>query len=436
MFSLPRWRRCRASCFLIVVPFALTVTPLYAASNGAALTLDAATEIAAGRAPQVQAQLLRAQAAQDTVVQSGRWPDPELTVGINNLTATGPQAFDAAADSMTMRSIGLMQQIPSGAKLDAEKGVAKAGAELADVTTVKLRLAVKRAAAGAWVALWAAGQERDLIGDLQQQAALAVTTAKARLAGGTGSATDVLAAQAAVVELDNRMDAATAGVEVARAALRRWIGERAQGGLAQAPDFSVLPVPATALQHDLDAQGPLLGWDAREAQAQGQLDLARAGKHPNWSVSLQYGERIGRPNMLGIVVGLSLPIFPGNRQDQNIDARTAERDAVLADHEDARREQRKAITADLAEWHSDSERVRRDREQLLPLAADRSRTALAGYRGGSSFQPWLDAERDEIATRIAYAKELAAWGQAWTELAYLIPDRDTPPANGLAEPQP
>lgn len=436
MFSLPRWRRCRASCFLIVVPFALTAMPLYAASNGAALTLDAATKIAAGRAPQVQAQLLRAQAAQDTVVQAGRWPDPELTAGINNLTATGPQAFDAAADSMTTRSVGLTQEIPSGARLAAEKAVAKAGAELADVTGVKLRLAVQRAAAGAWIALWAAERERKLISDLQQQSNLAVTIAKARLAGGTGIATDVLAAQAAAVELDNQIDAANANVEVARAALQRWIGHRAQADLAQAPDFSTLPVPAGKLKHDVDAQGPLLGWDAREAEAQGELDLARAGKHPNWSVSLQYGERIGRPDMVGIVVGLSLPIFPGNRQDQNIDARAAEHAAVLADHEDARREQRRVIAADLAEWHSASERVRRDRDQLLPLAADRSRTALAGYRGGGSFQPWLDAERDEIATRLAYAKELAAWGQAWTELAFLIPNNRTAPMNTAGEDQP
>lgn len=39
----------------------------------------------------------------------------ELTTGIENLTATGAQAFDLDADSMTMQTIGVMQAFPSHA---------------------------------------------------------------------------------------------------------------------------------------------------------------------------------------------------------------------------------------------------------------------------------------------------------------------------------
>jgi hypothetical protein len=62
----------------------------------------------------------------------------------------------------------------------------------------------------------------------------------------------------------------------------------------------------------------------------------------------------------------------------------------------------------------------------VPLAADRSRVALAAYRAGGSLQPWLDARRDEINMRLAYADALAAWGRGWAALAYLIPAEDTP----------
>ncbi|HEX7324126.1 MAG TPA: TolC family protein, partial [Rhodanobacteraceae bacterium] len=125
--------------------------PLYAVASEGSLSLTAAARLAAERAPQVQAQLLRTQAARHDAMRAGRLPDPKFTAGINNLTATGPQAFDAAADSMTMRSIGLMQVIPSSAKRKAEKSVARAAVRLnaADVTTV--RLAVKQATAVAWV---------------------------------------------------------------------------------------------------------------------------------------------------------------------------------------------------------------------------------------------------------------------------------------------
>ena len=46
-----------------------------------------------------------------------------------------------------------------------------------------------------------------------------------------------------------------------------------------------------------------------------------------------------------IKIGISLPLFPGDRQDQDISARYAERDAVKDEHEDARRAQREAVAA-------------------------------------------------------------------------------------------
>jgi outer membrane protein TolC len=245
-----------------------------------------------------------------------------------------------------------------------------------------------------------------------------------------------LAAQSAVVQLGNRITAVDAQIAAARAVLQRWIGDSAGQTLAAAPDFSNLPASPAELQRKLNQQGPLLGWAAREEQAQSKLDLAKAGKRPNWSVGLVYGSRIHRPDMLGIEVGVSLPLFPGNRQDQDISARSANRSAVADAHEDARRQQRAAVAADLAEWRGDTRQITTYSEQLLPLVSDRSRTALAAYGAGGSLEPWLEARRDEIDTRIAYAKALAAWGTAWAQLAYLLPDRNLSTAIHLPELQP
>jgi outer membrane protein, heavy metal efflux system len=63
---------------------------------------------------------------------------------------------------------------------------------------------------------------------------------------------------------------------------------------------------------------------------------------------------------------------------------------------------------------------------LLPLDRDRAITALAGYRGGGTLQPWLDARRDEIELRLNYADALAARARLWTSLAYLLPSEVTP----------
>jgi outer membrane protein TolC len=137
-----------------------------------------------------------------------------------------------------------------------------------------------------------------------------------------------------------------------------------------------------------------------------------------------YGQRIRLPDMLGIEVGMSLPLFPGNRQDRNISARYADRDAIRAQRDDARRAEHEAIGQAVAIWQGWGRQVRRYETTLLPLAADRSRTALASYRGGSALQPWLNARDAEIETRVAYTQALAAWGKAWVALAYLLPDQN------------
>ena len=86
--------------------------------------------------------------------------------------------------------------------------------------------------------------------------------------------------------------------------------------------------------------------------------------------------------------------------------------------------QAEAVRKAFARWQGVGRQVVRSRDTLLPLSRDRTSTSLAAYSGGASLQDWLDARRDEIDARLDYADLLAAWGQAWVELAYLLPDTD------------
>jgi outer membrane protein TolC len=126
--------------------------------------------------------------------------------------------------------------------------------------------------------------------------------------------------------------------------------------------------------------------------------------------------------MVMVQVGVSLPLFTRNRQDRDISAKQAQRDAVESAHEDARRAQRETVARDVATWQGWGRQITRDRTALLPLARDRSQVALAAYRGGGTLQPWLEARRDEIALRLSYADALAARARAWAALAYLLPE--------------
>ena len=422
MFVFDRRRR-RGAVFHLQCATALLALTVFPALAASPLTLQQAVTLAVERAPLVQAGRAREDAARADRNRAGRWPDPSLDFGVQNLPVQGPGAFIPAAGSMTMRTVGFSQEIPSGAALAAERAGARAGAAAASAETEQARLHTRQAAAAAWVSLWAARRARAQLEGLERQNALVIVAAKARLAGGTGSTADALAAQAAQAELANRLDQADATIAAARAALARWVGAAAaQATLADPPDFTRLPVTAAHLLQSPDAQAPLLDWESREDRAEAALQSARASKHPGWNVNLSYGRVPGLPALATLMVGVRLPLFPAHREDQDILARRADLEAVRAERENARRAQIEAVQRLLATWRGYGRQVRRDRDTLLSLAADRSAAALAAYRGGASLQPWLEARRDEISTRLDYVGALNAWGDTWVQLAYLLPE--------------
>lgn len=411
----------------VAAPQASRVAIAAAGSSAQALSLEDAVAEAVRAAPALEARAARLDAAEQDARRAGRLPDPELSFGISNLPVQGPGAYTVGADTMTMRTVGLTQRLPSRAARAAERESARADVDLAVAERVAAGQDVRAAVADAWVALWAAERGRALLSDLRGEAETAVLATRARLRGGTGSAGDALAARAELAALDNRIDAADAGIAATHAELARWLPDSAPATPAEPPNFGVLPTPPAQLLAQLDRQAPLLPWSARERSAEAALAAARASKRPDWSIGASYGVRSpGLPDMVMLEVGVSLPLFTRNRQDRAISARYAERDAVQAEHEDARRMQKAAMMRALADWQGWTRQVRRYRDELLPLARDRSRTALAAYRGGASLQDWIDARRDEVDTRIAYADALGAWGRAWAALAYLLPEENTP----------
>jgi len=390
------------------------------------LTLEAAVQQGLARAPQLEARAADIAATREEAARAGQLPDPTLTFGLANYPVTSPGAFSLRSDEMTARTVGVMQAIPSHTARRAERALASARIDAAQADRVATAQSVRERIADAWIDVWAIEQQQTLLADLHDEAALAVRIAQARLRGGEGSAVDALAAQAELATLDNRLEAAGADLAAAQAGLQRWLGT-APGALAATEDFSHLPVQAERLVSSIDQQAPLQAWAARERLAQAALEQARAAKRPDWSVSASYGRRApGLSDMVMLEVGVSLPLFTRNRQDRGISARQAQRDAVQADHEDARRAQREAVTRAVAGWQGWGRQIERYRQTLLPLARDRAQTALAGYRGGGPLQPWLEARRAEIDLRLNYVDALAAHARLWASLAYLLPSEVTP----------
>ncbi len=406
-------------------PWPLLLIGLLAAaaahSASAGLSLDDARRMARRDAPSVAAQSARISAAREEAARAGALPDPTLQLAIDNLTATGSNAFDVGADLMTMRRIGVRQAWPARSKRDAEREVAAARVDTLDLQSDYTGLEAERLSGEAWIAVWAAAAERRFLRELAAESDRAIEIAKAQLANGTGSATDALSAKMVRAELDNDLRRAQSEIEVARASLTRWLGEAASRDTDAMPAITKLRVPAEQLRSTIDRHAVLQVWQGRERTAAAGVRLAQADKRPDLGFGLAYGARSGRTDMVMFEVSVGLPLFSRNRQDRGIAASFAERDAIESDHEDARRAQAEILERQLATWSSLRDQHARFQKTLLPLARDRSAVALAGYANAEPLRPWIDARRDEIELERQSVQVEADLGRVWLALDTLLP---------------
>ena len=387
----------------------------------ATLTLDQVRLVARGDAPSVTAQRLRVVAAKEEAARAGALPDPTLKLGIDNLTATGNQAFDVGADLMTMRRIGVQQAWPSRRKRDAQRNVANAEVITRQNQTEATRLDAERRAGMAWIDAWAAEAERRLLQDRVAESDRANAIAKAQLANGTLGAAEALSAEMVRVEIDNELRRVQAASDAAKASLARWLDQPVEIPLAALPDVTRLRLPAEQLRASIDALAVLQVWDGRQRAASAAVRLAEAEKHPDLGFGLAYGARSGRSDMMMFEVSIDLPVFTRNRQDRGIAARVAERDAIEAEHEDARRAQVEALDRAIADWSSLRDELSRYDQTLLPLALDRREVALASYANAGPLRPWIEARRDEIELQRRALRIEAELARSWLLLDTLLP---------------
>jgi outer membrane protein TolC len=329
---------------------------------------------------------------------------------------------------MTMRKIGVMQEIPGGDKrqLRTERAQAAAAREQALLTSEQL--SVRESVARAWIARASAERRLELLKTLVPRAQAEVAAATAALSAGRGSAADGIAAKSAQAMLADRISQAEREVADARSDFARWLPEAAERPLGDTPNWADLGVNPDSLVTNVAHHRELLAYDAAEQMANTDVALARAEKRPDWSVEFDYAQRGPQySNMISLEFRIGLPLFAGSRQDPTIASKQAAVTQIEAEREDARRmhtaELRKVVTA----WRSASDRVDRYEHELLPLADDRAEAALAAYRGGrGDLQASLTALDQVIEQRIAYTELQNTLGQAWATLHFAFPQERRP----------
>lgn len=421
MFSLIfmlRRGRAALACLLALV-----------AGNAASqsMTLEQAQRQAVERSRQLAAQESAVVAAREMAVAAAQLPDPVLKAGVDNLPVSGPDRYRLGADFMTMRRIGLMQELTNSDKRrwravrferEAERGRAEAEAVTA---------AIERDAAIAWLDRYYLERMAQELAQQIKQARDEIAAAQAAYRGGRGTPASVLEARVTVLSLEDRVTELMAQSRSAATMLARWTGAPVDTVLVGDPDTAVLAVAPEALEATLAHHPKVAVLDRQVALAEAEAGLARANRRADWTVEMALQQRgPGYPSMVSFGISVPLQWDRGRRQDRETSAKLAAADVAKSERDEALREHVAEVRSQLAEWQAGRTRIARYRAELLPLAAERTVAVLAAYRGGkATLGELLTARRAESEQRVQVLQIERDNARVWAQLNFIAPAAHT-----------
>ncbi len=352
--------------------------------------------------PLIRAAVDRVEAARAAIRPAGARPDPMLMAGVMNLPLSDP----GFTDFMTMKTIGIGQVFPYPGKLGLRRRVAELELAASEARLEAVRLAVAEEVKQAYYDLAFLDHALEVLQNNERLLANLIQVTGARYGVGTGGQQDVLKARVEAARLAEeavalmerrraalaRLNAAlyrpsetpvpapAVPVRIARAAVADDAGEilftSATLG-ARAAD-SPLP-PLIELQETAVRQNPMLQVQAMMIAAQAaRAELAGKDYLPDFDVSLQYGQRDGRSDMISAIVSVPIPLQKGQKQDLLVKEAEAELSALQAE----RRAQANEIRSEVAEAYADLERERARLALFVKSIIPQGRASLASATAG------------------------------------------------------
>jgi outer membrane protein TolC len=383
---------CRAAAALSV--------GLAMSAGAAPLSLEAAIQLAERESPQVAVTAADIAVALSEGRPAGSLPDPKLFAGMDNFPISGAARGQLDRDFMTMQRIGLMQEIPSGAKRQAAVELAQANVESSEARQRVVRQQVRREVALAWISTQLFEQRLQLFDALERENGVLAMTVEAQIAGARAEPADRLLPGQEAVAIADRRDAVLREIARSRATLRRFVGDAADEALdGLAPRFEVAP---QSLREHLHHHPELQAFAAQTRQAGAALAEAQARKIPDLAVEVAYQRRGGQfGDMVSVQFTFDLPLNVTERQDPLIAARVQALARVDAERETMLREHLSELENALAEYATAQRSHDRASTIAIPLAQQRVDLLLAGYGAGrGTLAALLEARRALLEQRL------------------------------------
>lgn len=406
---------CRAACLLALAFPAWAQQPL---------SIDEAQKIALSRSQQLASRDAAIAAAKESGIAAGQLPDPVLKIGIENVPVSGPDRLSLSRDFMTMRRIGLMQELT---RVDKRRlRVERLDRDVARISAERLEAAsnILRDTALAWIDRHYAQLRVDLIRRQLKEVQLEVQGAEIAYRSGRGSQAEFFGSRSALITLQDKLRQTERQAQSATAMLARWVGaeeaSRPLAGTVNWRESSAAVAHSTQLSHL-----PNLRVLAAQIEvAETEVQMAQANTRPDVTVEAMYSQRgAAYPDMFSIGISVPLQLNRGRRQDREAAAKAASLAEARANYEEALRTHEAELRVLANDWEAGKERVGLLTEQLLPAAQLRTKAALTAYQTAKGdLMAVLAARREEVEAQIQVLSLEQETARLWAQLNFLIPN--------------
>jgi cobalt-zinc-cadmium efflux system outer membrane protein len=353
------------------------------------------------------------QSAFDKIGPAGAWDDPMLMVGVTGLPTSG----SFRQEPMTMKMIGISQNIPYAGHKGLARKAAKSQAEAATAERMQTEVNLATTAMNAYLTVFYRQKVLDFISAQREIQQDVVSSAIARLQTNQANQADVSAAQSRLWHLDSDILTTRQEIDAAFDQLYALMGQDRPSRAPTLVEPSFESVPPNLDQLLAQARLNYPPFQRARKQAEGYGFSARAANRMSWpmlGLSAGYGFRedappspstgitMKRDNMISFQAGISIPIFAGHQQRKTTSSMNAMRLGSEAEANQIWRDVRASLeTIDSARARL-TESLRIYRERIIPADEDAYRSAFAGYESDRvPFTSLLDYAMNIYRDRLA-----------------------------------
>ncbi|MCF6216749.1 MAG: TolC family protein [Emcibacter sp.] len=344
-------------------------------------------------------------------IAAGSLPDPNISLGINNLAA---DSFSFGQEAMTNAKIGISQMFPAGDSLAIKQRQLELKAGQFPFQREDRRAKVTVTVGSLWLNAYNAQESIKIIEKniplFEQLVDIAQSSYSTAM--GKSRQQDVIRAQLELTRLDDRLTILHQRREMFQEQISEWLngyfldkylanqeseGQNISSGFLltrKLPDIALLnsqlyvspaPIEQGLLFEKISGHPALRAIEQKIRTSQAGIDLAKQKYKPAWGINAGYGYRssdrlgIGRSDLFSVGVTFSVPLFTANRQDKQVLSALSKTSAVKTEKWQFLRKMMASFETAKAQFLRLNERQKIFQSRLLPQMSEQAEAALTAY---------------------------------------------------------